>query len=368
MEGLENSGKRALVLAGGGIPGWMYEIGCLVALDDFMDGFSSLDFDIYVGTSAGAAVASLLANGVSPSVIFRDILNDAKSYFNFQRKNIYSFGYQETFRLFKRLVRSFFPILKYYFKNRKKMSVLDLLYLFQENLPSGWFTLRNFDLYLTKVFTEEGFTNDFRKLRKELYIPAVDLDSGRYDVFGEEGFDGVPISTAVTASSAMPIVFQPVSINGRDYIDGGVGRVAYMDIAMNHGAGLVLVVNPVQFILNDRKRVCIPSFAEKCAGLKQKGMSFIFDQAMRVNTNSRLYMAMRRYKAENPGRDFLLIQPSPFESFMFTQNVIGFKARLEVLRYGYNSTARTLKEEVDLYRSAFARHGIKVSLDRLKEI
>ena len=46
-------GKMALVLAGGGFPGWMYEIGCLSALDDFFDdSFSVCDFDIYVGTSA----------------------------------------------------------------------------------------------------------------------------------------------------------------------------------------------------------------------------------------------------------------------------------------------------------------------------
>jgi NTE family protein len=365
---MEFSGKKALVLAGGGIPGWMYEVGCLAALDDFFEGYSVLDFDVYVGTSAGAAVASLMANRVPPWVILRDIIEDKKSFFNFQRKDIYSFGYHETFHLLKKLIRSFFPILHYYFKNRKKMSILDLLYLFQENLPSGFFTLKNFDAYLADAFSGDGFTNDFRKISKELYIPAVDLDSGRYDVFGEEGFDDVPISTAVIASSAMPIVFQPVSIKDREYVDGGVGRVAYMDIAMNHGASLVVVVNPVQYILNDRKRVCIPSFSSECAGLKEKGLSFIFDQAMRVNTTTRIYMAMRRYKAENPEKDFILIQPRPSDTFMFMQNVIGFKARLDVLRYGYNSTAQYLREEIDFYRTIFDKHGIGVSLDRLKEI
>ena len=346
----------------------MYEIGFLVALEDFFQGFSALDFDIYVGTSAGAAVAALLGNGASPKEICRDIIEDRESFFNFQRKNIYSFGYQETFRLVKRVLRTAFPILRHYFKNLRKMSILDLLYLFQENLPSGFFTLKNFDAYLSQAFAVEGFTNDFRKLSRELYIPAVDVDSGRYDVFGEEGFDDVPISTAVITSSAIPIVFQPVTIRGRDYIDGGVGRVAYMDIALNHGAELVVVINPVQYILNERKASPIPTFSQDRPGLKDKGLSFIFDQAMRINTNTRLYMALRRYRAENPDRDFLLIQPRPSETFMFMQNVIGFKARMDVLRYGYNSTARLLGEEFEYYRNLFGKYGIEVGLDRLKPI
>jgi predicted acylesterase/phospholipase RssA len=60
-------GKRALVLCGGGITGVTYEIGALRALDDLLVGISVNDFDIYVGTSAGSWVASLLVNGVSPT-------------------------------------------------------------------------------------------------------------------------------------------------------------------------------------------------------------------------------------------------------------------------------------------------------------
>src|SRR5438128_4541311 len=59
--------KRALVLAGGGIVGVTYEIGALRALDDLLVGTTVNDFDIYVGTSAGSWVTSLLVNGVTPT-------------------------------------------------------------------------------------------------------------------------------------------------------------------------------------------------------------------------------------------------------------------------------------------------------------
>lgn len=55
--------KTALVLAGGGVTGAAYEIGALRALDDLLHGFSVNDFDVFIGTSAGALVAACLVNG-----------------------------------------------------------------------------------------------------------------------------------------------------------------------------------------------------------------------------------------------------------------------------------------------------------------
>ena len=61
--------KVALVCAGGGITGAVYEIGCLRALEDLLDR-SVADLDLYVGVSGGAFVTSLLANGVSPREMY----------------------------------------------------------------------------------------------------------------------------------------------------------------------------------------------------------------------------------------------------------------------------------------------------------
>ncbi|MBI3803375.1 MAG: patatin-like phospholipase family protein [Nitrospirae bacterium] len=369
LEGKSPRAKRALVLAGGGIPGWMYEIGCLTALDDFFDGFSVNDFDIYVGTSAGAAVAALIANGVRPRSIYEDIKNDRKTPYNFARRDIYSFGYQETFHILKKFLKSLYQIGRYYIRSGRPVSILDLLDLLQESLPSGIFTLKNFDLYLSNFFSQEGYTNDFRKLKKELYIPAVDVDLGRYDVFGEGEFAGIPISQAVIASAAMPILFQPVHINGKDYIDGGVGRVAYMDIAMNHGAEMMWVINPIQYIVNDRNHVRLPSLSAdgQSVGIKDKGLSYIYDQAMRVNTSTRMYLAMKRYIFEHPTKQFILTQPKPSEAFMFAHHAISYNSRVQVLRYGYHSTMQTLKEEFVYYKDCLNRNQIEATLDKFKE-
>src|SRR5437870_2377407 len=63
--------RTALVLGGGGVTGGVYEIGALRALDLLAVNRTVNEFDVYVGTSAGSFVASLVANGVTPEEMMR---------------------------------------------------------------------------------------------------------------------------------------------------------------------------------------------------------------------------------------------------------------------------------------------------------
>src|SRR4051812_10092171 len=73
------SSRTALVLGGGGFTGGVYQIGALRALDLLSSNRSVNQFDIYVGTSAGALIASLVANGVTPEQMMRTV-NDQAPY------------------------------------------------------------------------------------------------------------------------------------------------------------------------------------------------------------------------------------------------------------------------------------------------
>ena len=71
-----------------------------------------------------------------------------------------------------------------------------------------------------------------------LGIVATDLNSGQSIVF-QKGDTG----TAVRASSAVPAVFQPVKIAGRDYVDGGLVSPVPVRAARKMGAELVIAVD-----------------------------------------------------------------------------------------------------------------------------
>ena len=59
--------KVALVLAGGAVAGGAFKVGGLKALDECLGSRGINDFDMYVGLSAGAFLATSLAQGITPS-------------------------------------------------------------------------------------------------------------------------------------------------------------------------------------------------------------------------------------------------------------------------------------------------------------
>src|SRR3954452_3346319 len=66
--------KTGLVLGGGGFTGGVYEVGALRALDLLAVNRTVNEVDVYVGTSAGAFMASMVANGITPEEMMR-VLN-----------------------------------------------------------------------------------------------------------------------------------------------------------------------------------------------------------------------------------------------------------------------------------------------------
>ena len=69
------------MLGGGGFTGGVYEIGALRALDLLSVNRTVNEFDVYVGTSAGAFVAGAVANGVTPEEMMRVIVQQAPTPF-----------------------------------------------------------------------------------------------------------------------------------------------------------------------------------------------------------------------------------------------------------------------------------------------
>lgn len=363
----DQSPKRALALSGGGVTGYLFEIGALAALDDlFDDGFTINDFDMYMGVSAGAAVAALMAGGVKPAEIFVANLSGERPYY-FERRDIFAPAMGEGFMTVPRAIRKLIPFLKLYWRNRHEMSFIDLLEKAQEALPSGLYTLEPFARYLEATFAAKGLSNSFEGLRKELYIPAIDLDTGQSVVFGDEDWRKVPIAGAITASSAMPIYFRPVRIDGRDYIDAGVGRIAFLEVAVQKGADFLVIVNPMIGRQRDDGAGWIRTHTDCPLGIRDKGFLAIGDRVSRINLETRFSQAVRLFRHEHPDKELFVISPKPTDTFLFERSFLSFRDRIQLLRCGYQSAMEVVKEQFGPARSLFVRNGISLSLDRVEE-
>ena len=116
--------------------------------------------------------------------------------------------------------------------NLRSSSLIDIAVGLAEALPSGLYDGRGIEQYLKKVLSDPDRVNDFRLLENELYLTATDLDTCERIVLGGPDWDDVPISRAVAASTALPMVYKPVEIKGRHLVDGGLRSTTNVDVAV----------------------------------------------------------------------------------------------------------------------------------------
>jgi NTE family protein len=182
--------KIALVLGGGAARGFAH-IGVIKSLEA-----QGIVPDIVVGTSAGSVVGALYASGMS----------------GFELQN--------------------------------------LALQMEEDMVADW-TLPNRGVLkgeALQAFINQNVKNlTIQKMPKPLGVVATDLQSGEKVLF-RRGDTGI----AVRASSAVPGMIQPVEINGRDYVDGGLTSPVPAQSARAMGADFVIAVDISNVSRRDR--------------------------------------------------------------------------------------------------------------------
>lgn len=362
--------KTAMILAGGGIMGAAYEIGCLTALDRlFCPGFSTRRFDTYIGISAGSVIASLVANRIDPGGLFKTITHNERTVFNWRRRDIYRFDWWATICSLGGLPRNMFRVLQHYRKNDWEFRLSDLPHLLHEQFPAGLFSLAPLQSYLCGSFHEEGICDNFESLSCELFIPAYDLDSGERVIFGTAGHQDLHICQAITASSAIPFFFQPHRIDQRAYIDGSSGRVSHIDIAIENGSRLIVLINPRVPFRNDPEKTCLPSLSYgQCSKIDELGVLFTWEQAKRIESREKLILALDYYRQSNPEVDIILFEPGADEALLFFQGPMSIAARTQVMHYGYQLTLSAIKGDYQSLAKTFATHGIQTTAKNLEKL
>lgn len=350
--------KTALVLAGGGLTGIVYEIGALRAMNDLLVHHSVNDIDLYVGTSAGALVAAGLANGIRPETMMQALDSTV------MRRDIMHFNTSEIVRRSLGLPKKTVQAWLHYLRNRKDMTMFDILWFMLEGLPSAFYDSNAINKYLEKMIISLGGENDFEKVAKELFIIATNLDTGERTVFSKYDEPKVTISQAVAASSALPMMYKPVRIGDAEYVDGGLRGNASIDLAIEHGAKLIICINPL--VPFDASQGKIPFLGPEAVGgkhqfLSDKGMQAIANQVFRTVSHAGLHYHIKQLRRTHPDVDIILVEPRRDDYQMQFYNIMRFSARLIIARHGYESATLGLAEKYPDVKEILARHGIPLS-------
>lgn len=192
--------KLGLALSGGAARG-ISHLGVLQALNEV--GLRN-SVSVISGTSAGSIIASLYAAGKEP----KDVLN---------------FLIRTNYLTIFRLATNFKGVL-----NMKKTEKV-----------------------FRKIFLEN---NTFESLKIPLYVAATCLESGKIEYFSHGD-----LITSIQASSCIPVIFAPILIAGKHYVDGGILNNLPSEIIKDKCEYLIGVnINPPfekQNILNVRELV-----------------------------------------------------------------------------------------------------------------
>src|SRR6266516_4559972 len=130
--------RTALVLGGGGVTGGVYEIGALRALDLLAVNRTVNEFDVYVGTSAGSFVASLVANGVTPEEMMRVVNQQVPTPFrDINMGTVLQPNYIDFAQAVAAMPLRGVGLLRTFAANPRTFSLMDLVLGLAEGLPAG---------------------------------------------------------------------------------------------------------------------------------------------------------------------------------------------------------------------------------------
>lgn len=354
--------RIALALAGGGPLGAFYQLGCLHALAECTEGLDLARLDAYVGVSSGAIIAAALANRISTQEMVRlFFVHDGAGAHPLTPGALMRPAIGEYVDRASRLPKLALDVIKRLARDPLGQNWAGLLSPLLQAIPTGVFDNRPFEEYLRGLLTSGERSNDFRELHTMLRIVATDLNSGAEVRFGEPGHDGVPISEAIRASTALPGLYTPVRLGGHTYVDGALLRTVHASLVLDQGADLVISVNPLVTFDATHPR------AHGRRNLAQGGLTAVMNQTFRALIQSRMQIGMAAYRERYPHSDRLLFEPDRDDEVMFFTNVFRYAERRRLANHAYQQTRRDLLLHANALAPLLQRHAISLQFDRLTD-
>ncbi|NQY29158.1 MAG: patatin-like phospholipase family protein [Flavobacteriaceae bacterium] len=301
--------KVGLVLSGGGAKG-LAHIGALKVLED-----SGVRIDYIAGTSMGAIVGALYASGYSAdelTVLFKEVNFDKLITDDFQRKN-----------------KSFFER-----KGSDKHAIVLPFNKFKLSLPSAISKGQNSYNFYVKLLDHVKEVDDFSKLPIPFLCIATDVETGK-QVLLEKGY----LPDAILASGAIPTLFEPVSLNGKLLVDGGVSNNYPIEELLAKNVDIVIGVD-VQDSLKKKEEL--------------NSASDIMFQLSNFNTQSQM--------SDKIEKTAVYIRPD-----IKDYNIVSFDQAQEIYTSGYEAAKSVIANLREIAKKQKLKEVVKVDKNTIEE-
>jgi len=356
--------KTGLAIAGGGPVGAIFELGALRAIDESIDGLRLHELDVYVGVSSGAIIAAGLANHNSTAELCRIFMGQKYASLKFDPTLFLHPAYREYFQRAARIPAILANSLQDMIRHPGEASISQVIGKLGKVIPSGIFDNEAIHSFLERAFEATGHGNRFDDLACQLYIVAVDLDSGAAVRFGDKSHRDVTISRAVQASAALPGLYPPVEINGRFFVDGALRRTLHASVALDAGVDMLIGINPLVPFNADQTPESQGLAPHKLA---HGGLPLILSQTFRALIQSRMEVGFKKYYSSHPLADLLLVEPQRGDEEFFFTNIFSYASRQALCEHAYQATRQDLLNRRAELAPVLKKRGMALNLDALND-
>ena len=270
--------ERALVLGGGGITGIAWESGVLAALIE--NGMKISQIDKIFGTSAGAFVGAVLSNN-----------QDMKSYYHYLNENK---DPNEQTKLKKEVYEMWRQA---YIQGGNNQESIGRLLGEMIDQVQPVISMKERKKAIAKRLNDSKWTS-------QLVITAINARTGQLETINQQ--IGMDLIDSVAASEAVPGLWPHVTMNGKDYIDGGM--VSSTNACLAKDFMQILIIAPL---------------TQKIGKLPN-----VFDDEITLSNTSDVYT----------------ITPDEFSKSIIGDNIYDASVIIEVGNAGYEQGKRLVKE------------------------
>jgi NTE family protein len=269
---VKQSTQFSLVLSGGGLKG-LAHIGVFRALEE-----SGLTPDLVIGSSMGSLIGAAWASGMSAAAMRERALR-------VERRHVFKVAHADM--------------------------------ALRRMLSPAVYRREPLETLITSIVGNRTF----RDTKHRLLVNTVDLCSGRQVVWGDGGSEDVPLADVVFASCALPGIFPPRDIRGRQYVDGAIIENLPVRVAAAAAPWPIIAVN-------------VAATSVERQNNEMEGFAATYIRGLEVVMQTQIEANLRHWA----GPPLVLLQPQVAHISMFA-----FDQTPELLEAGYRATRDALE-------------------------